>query len=82
MSSLQIRDLPEPIYEALLRESKRQSRSLAQQAVVILAEGLKVSIDSRHRRKALVEEASTHPLSTKADHLEDPVKLLRKDRER
>jgi hypothetical protein len=43
MPSLQVRDLPEAIYRKLLNEAEKEHRSLAQQAIAVLAIGLGVS---------------------------------------
>ena len=44
MTSLQVRELPENIYRQLKRRAKADHRSLAQEAVAILAKGLNASI--------------------------------------
>lgn len=36
MPALQVRDLPEPIYSALVKEAREQHRSIAQQTIYIL----------------------------------------------
>lgn len=54
MPSLQIRDLPEDVYEALAYRADRERRSLAQQAVVELRRALEQSRGTR--RREVVEE--------------------------
>ena len=81
MPSLQVRELPEPLFQKLKMEAERQHRSLAQQAVVALERGLGQEGDPRTRRRrvldSLVERA---PIDTHS--LPDPATLIREDRDR
>lgn len=83
MPSLQVRDLPEAIYLKLADEAEREHRSLAQQAVAVLARGLGLSEDPRERRRKLFEHIEKNPIqylgSRSAD---DIVALIREDRDR
>ena len=54
MPTLQIRKLPEDIYQALKEEAERERRSLSQQAIITLAKGLDVPLDFRERRKKVI----------------------------
>lgn len=56
MPSLQIRKLPEKIYQALKSEAERERRSLSQQAIISLAKGLEMTVDFRERRRKVLEE--------------------------
>ena len=56
MPTLQIRKLPEDIYQALKEEAERERRSLSQQAIITLAKGLDVPLDFRERRKKVIAE--------------------------
>lgn len=81
MPLLQIRDLPDELYEALRRKAAEERRSLSQQAIVTLSEGLGDEIDPKARlRDALRRAAAIDPRKTR--HLSDPVKLIREDRDR
>jgi antitoxin FitA len=79
MPSLQIRDIPEDVYDALAERASRERRSLAQQAVADLARI--PELESRRTRQAAIERlrASAAPLPKKAL---DPVKIVRDDRSR
>ena len=44
MSSLQVRELPENIYSLLKRRAEAERRSIAQEAIALLAKGLNTSI--------------------------------------
>lgn len=82
MPSLQVRELPEHIYQTLCHEAASSHRSLAQQAVTVLAKGLNLELEPRARRKALLatiraEAAEQHP-----GKLPDPAQMVREDRDR
>lgn len=80
MPSLQIRELPEDIYEALAYRAKRSGRSLAQQAVVELR---KMTLLGAHdRRLAVLDEIERRPKPTNTEDWPDPVDLIRHDRDR
>jgi hypothetical protein len=78
MSSLQIRDMPEHVYEALAARAERHRRSLAQQAVSDLARI--PEYEARERRLAIIGQlrgAGGRPRRSL-----DPVRLIREDRDR
>jgi hypothetical protein len=79
MPSLQIRDMPEDVYEALAERASRQRRSLAQQAVADLSNI--PELETRRTRQAVIERlrASVPAVPKKAL---DPVKIIRDDRRR
>ena len=81
MPTLQIRNLPVEIYEALMVRAKAQRRSLAQQAVVELEK--MPELRARSRRLAVIREIRQR--LRQADLRSDlpaPEDLLREDRER
>ena len=80
MATLQVRDLPDDIYIKLSMVANEENRSLAQQTIVLLKEGLSLRANNKIRRKALLEkiEMNDYPKSEKID----VVKLIREDRER
>jgi hypothetical protein len=82
MPSLQVRELPEHIYVTLCREAEEQHRSLAQQAVAVLARGLNFDLDPRIRRKALLESIREESVQYGTALLPDPAGLIREDRDR
>lgn len=77
MGSLQIRDMPEALYEALAQRARRERRSLAQQAVADLSR--LEELEARTRRDLEVEKLRQRPRRSK---LSDPVRIVRKDRKR
>jgi antitoxin FitA len=77
MTSLQIRDMPDDVYEALAERARRQRRSLAQQAVADLSR--LEETEARSLRQATVERLRKKP---RRSNVSDPVRIVRKDRER
>ena len=82
MPSIQVRDLPEQIYRKLQINAKKDHRSLSQQAIVTLKKGLGIEANSKERRRVLVDQILSRRISFDNAQLEDPVKLIREDRER
>ncbi len=82
MKSLQVRDVPEHIYQKLLQESKKEHRSLAQQTIASLAKGLNTPLSPKDKRKELLREISEEILDSNFKSLKDPVDLIREDRDR
>jgi len=82
MASLQVRELPEQIYEKLKLEAEKKHRSLTQQAIITLAKGLDSPIDPKERRRIIIEGLDKANIRKKKEKLSDPVRLIREDRER
>ena len=81
VASLQIRKLPENIYSLLKRRAEAEHRSIAQEAIVLLAKGLDTSIAPKERRTRLlqkIEEEAELKSGTAAKI--DPVEMIREDR--
>lgn len=55
MPALQIRDLPDDLYERLKRLSEQEHRSLSGQATVLLKEALSDETENRDRRDHVIE---------------------------
>lgn len=79
MPSLQVRDLPEEIYQALKKAAQAEHRSLSQQAIIALARGLNLGVDHRQRRANLLEQWRQEPLGPWA-HI-DITSWIRADRD-
>lgn len=82
MATLQIRELPEPIYQELRRLAKNENRSLSQEAIMVLARGLGLCGSPRERRHQLLQETVDSELFREGAKLTDPVAYIREDRER
>ena len=81
MPVIQIRDVPDHIYLLLAEQAERERRSLAQQAVAVLARGLEVDLDPKAKRKRVLERIRAG-IKGVPRKLSDPVKLIRQDRQR
>lgn len=81
MASLQIRDLPDDIYETLSHRASREGRSLAQQAI---AELRKVpEHEARLRRMETLDRIRIHLAGHAPRSVSRPPEdLIREDRER
>ena len=80
MAVLQIRDLPDHVYEKLKTEAAREHRSLAQQAVAVLERALSLEPSPKTRRERLVKELLARDVPQTPGL--DPVTSIREDRDR
>lgn len=78
MPSLQIRDLPDDVYEALAYRAERSGRSLAQQALIELRARMPGGV---RERVALLERVAERTPPAMRD-LPTPEALIRRDRAR
>ena len=81
MPLLQVRDIPEHLYRLLAEQAEKERRSLAQQAVAVLARGLEVELDAKARRQKVLR-AIQESRQARPARLKDPAKLIREDRRR
>jgi hypothetical protein len=82
MATLQVRDLPDHLYEELMRQAQNERRSLTQQTVATLAKGLGEPVDPREKRLEALRQIAAKIDRRRTAHLSDPVKLIREDRTR
>ncbi len=80
MPTLQVRDLPEDIYTQINYLAKKEHRSLAQETIVLLKQGITTKLGNKERRRKLLEKISD--LNIDCSRFPDPVVLIREDRER
>jgi hypothetical protein len=80
MPTLQVRDLPEDVYVQISYLAEKEHRSLAQESIVLLKEGIAAKLGNKERRRKLLEKMSDLTVDGKA--FPDPVDLIREDRER
>ncbi len=81
MASLQIRDLPPDVYEALAARAKAENRSMAQQAIVELRRLPELTV--RETRKQVLAELRERRRESGLRELSIPAEqLIREDRER
>lgn len=79
MPSLQIRELPSDVYEALAYRAERDGRSLAQQAIVELRRALAMNRSDRGKVLSRIKERAAHEDRATFPSPED---FLREDRRR
>jgi plasmid stability protein len=80
MPTLQVRDLPEDVYVQLNYLAEKEHRSLSQETIVILKEGIVSRLGNKDRRRKLLER--TNVLDIDGSKFPDPVTLIREDRDR
>ncbi|HKL85205.1 MAG TPA: hypothetical protein VJ861_02600 [Treponemataceae bacterium] len=80
MPTLQVRDLPENLYAQLNYLAEKEHRSLAQQTIVLLKEGMESKIGNKERRKKLLDKINL--LEIDGSKFPDPIDLIREDRQR
>lgn len=81
MPSLQIRNLPDDVYQALAYRAERAHRSLAQQALIELRRSIASANGGQRERILETISQDIAGLGTRTP-LASPEKLLREDRER
>jgi hypothetical protein len=80
MPLLQVKDFPAPLYEELRAVAAADRRSIAQEVVILVEQGLlNHTAAARRRREQLLDFLDTQPPLALTI---DPVEALRADRER
>ena len=83
MASFHIGELLENIYFLLKQRAEAEHRSIAQEAIVLLAKGLDTSIAPKERRTKLLQKIEEEAeLNRETVAKLDPVELIREDRRR
>ncbi len=80
MPTLQVRDLPDEVYSQLTYLAEKNHRSLTQEAIVLLKEGIENRIGNAERRRKVFQRIKE--LKVDGRNLPDPVQLIREDRDR
>ena len=80
MPTLQVRDLPDDLYSQLSYLAQKEHRSLTQETIVLLREGIEAKMGNKERRRKTLEQMSALEIDRK--DLPDPVTLVREDRDR
>lgn len=81
MPLLQVRDMPEDLYEKLSQTAEQDNRSITQETIVLLKKALNYEESRISRRKRLLKEIRNDIIAD-SNKLPDPAVLLREDRER
>ncbi len=80
MASLQVRNLPNTLHQKLKQAAQREHRSISQQATILLAEGLDVSLSAQENRQQVLAAIKKDARRLKKFDVSDPVDLIRQDR--
>lgn len=80
MPTLQVRHLPEHIYQKIVERAKAKRRSIAQETVILLQKALQMEERAKELRCQLICRLLQDPFTQ--DDIPDPVLLVREDRER
>jgi hypothetical protein len=81
MPLLQVRDIPQDLYEKLAQVAESENRSIAQETIVLLRKALNLTEERISRRKKVLDLIRKNKTEGTND-FPDPVTLLREDRER
>jgi hypothetical protein len=81
MPLLQVRDFPADIYELIKFKAKSQHRTIAQQTIVLIKDGLEKEVSGRERRLRALERTRNRFVPEEAKDF-DVVKAIREDRNR
>jgi hypothetical protein len=82
MPLLQVRNIPQELYEKISRTAQMENRSIAQQTIVLLKNALDITGERIVRRKSILEEIDRINMNLPAHEFPDPAKLTREDRDR
>jgi antitoxin FitA len=82
MKTLQVREVPDGLYSKLAEEAKKEHRSIAQETLMILSKGLHFDLAPRDRRRKVLDRMAKDYEKLKQYNFDDPVKLIREDRQR
>lgn len=80
MPTLQVRDLPEDLYNQMSYLAEKEHRSLTQETIVLLKESIEKRIGNIERRRIVLEKIGR--LEIDGSIFPDPVELIREDRDR
>ena len=81
MPLLQVRDVPEDLYEKLSRVAEADNRSIAQETIVLLKKALAYTEERKARRQRVLTVIEELNISN-TNIFPDPSELIREDRER
>ncbi|HKL42511.1 MAG TPA: hypothetical protein VJ962_08030 [Clostridia bacterium] len=82
MHTLQVRNLPEQIYNKIVELAEEDRRSITQETIILLEKALEMEKQSKKQRKKLLNQIINETKSNSFDEIPDPVPLIREDRYR
>jgi hypothetical protein len=81
MALLQVRNFPDDLYEEISRIARSERRSIAQQTVVAVENGLRANRSNAERRRDALQRTISRDLPDVVATA-DVVRMIREDRER
>lgn len=81
MPLLQVRDIPEELYEKLSQVAQSENRSIAQETIVLLRKALNLQEERIARRLKILQKIKSTKL-VNSNSFPNPEDLLREDRSR
>ncbi len=82
MPTLQVRNLPEHIYNKIVELAEAERRSITQETIILLEKALEIEKQNKEYRKKLLEQIIDETNSENLSDVPDPVLLIREDRNR
>lgn len=82
MASLQVRDIPEELYENLTAVAKAENRSISQETIVLLKSALRLKSERITQRKRVLQEIEQLNKPSFNGDFPEPADLIREDRDR
>jgi len=80
MPTLQVRNLPEHIYNKIVELAETDRRSITQETIILLEKALKIEKQNKEYRKKLLDQIINETESENLSNVPDPVPLIREDR--
>jgi hypothetical protein len=81
MPLLEVADCPEDVFESISMAAKRENKSIAQETVQLVMDGLMSRNANQQRRRAVLAEIAAKKVPEAAKAV-DVVALIREDRDR
>ncbi|MCF8009354.1 MAG: hypothetical protein K9K32_06275 [Halanaerobiales bacterium] len=82
MPTLQVRNLPEHLYNKIVELAEEDRRSITQETIILLEKALEMEKKHKKNRKKLLNQIINETKSDNFDNVPDPVPLIREDRNR
>jgi plasmid stability protein len=82
MAILQVRDIPDELYENLSAIAKMENRSISQETIFLLKNALQLKSERITHRKTILAEIYQLKTPHKNNVFPNPADLIREDRDR
>ena len=82
MPTLQIRNLPQELYDQLKESARESKRSMTQQAILLLQKSLESSSDDRKRKVTELQALNEKISQPEGANIEEIMEWIKEDRNR